>query len=169
MKKIVILSVMVLASFYGTRTFAQVKIGYISMSDLIQAMPQSKTADTALQEYGKNLQDQINIMQQSVQTEAADFQKNSATWSAAMKEVKTRDLQTAQQNLNDFQQSANQKFSDKRDSLLKPIVAAAKKVVSLVAKEKGYTYVIDNSGQILLAKPSTDDLLEAVKMKLGIN
>jgi outer membrane protein len=168
MKKIAIIAVMVMATLSSNQVFGQGKIGYVSMSELIQTMPESKVADTALQQYGKDLQDQINIMQQSVQTKAADFQKNSTTWTDAMKEVKTRDLQSAQQNLTDFQQSANQKFSDRRDELLKPIVAKAKKAVADVAKDKGYTYVFDNSGDILLAKPDGDDLLSTAKTKLGV-
>ncbi len=168
MKKIAIIIVMAVTALYTSNVSGQAKIGFISMSELIQAMPESKAADTTLQQYGKDLQDQINIMQQSVQTKAADFQKSSATWTDAMKEVKTRDLQSAQQNLTDFQQAANQKFSDKRDSLLKPIVDKARKAVADVAKEKGYSYVIDNSGDILLAKPDGDDLLSSVKGKLGL-
>ncbi|HUX83851.1 MAG TPA: OmpH family outer membrane protein [Chitinophagaceae bacterium] len=168
MKKIAIIIVMAMAALNSSNVSGQAKIGFISMSELIQAMPESKAADTALQQFGKDLQDQINIMQQSVQTKAADFQKNSATWTDAMKQVKTRDLQSAQQNLTDFQQAANQKFSDKRDSLLKPIVDKAKLAVAAVAKDKGYSYVIDNSGDILLAKPDGDDLLTSVKLKLGL-
>jgi outer membrane protein len=37
-----------------------------------------------------------------------------------------------------------------------------------VAKEKGYSYVLDESTNSLLVAPPGDDLLAAVKAKLGI-
>ncbi len=43
-----------------------------------------------------------------------------------------------------------------------------KLAVTAVAKEKGYTYVLDATSQIMVVAPDADDLTAAVKLKLGV-
>ena len=49
-----------------------------------------------------------------------------------------------------------------------PVRTKALDAIKTVAKEKGYTYVIDEASSSLLVMPPGDDLLPAVKTKLGI-
>ena len=52
---------------------------------------------------------------------------------------------------------------------MKPIIEKAKNAITVVAKENGYGYVFDASqGSPLLVKPEGDNLMSAVKKKLGI-
>jgi outer membrane protein len=53
-------------------------------------------------------------------------------------------------------------------TLLAPILDKAKKVLKAVANEKGYTLVIDNSKDAVLVSAETDDLMPAVKVKMGL-
>ena len=85
-----------------------------------------------------------------------------------MKEIKGREIQDAQKRIQDYRESAEQKVQAKQQELLKPIYDKARKAIEDVAKEKGYGYVIDSSGGILLVSPASDDILAAVKAKLGI-
>jgi len=85
-----------------------------------------------------------------------------------MKDIKAREIQDAQKRIEDYRQAAEQKIDAKRAELLKPIYDKARKAIEDAAKEKGYTYVIDGSSGILLVSPAGDDLMPAVKAKLGI-
>ncbi|HNU89285.1 MAG TPA: OmpH family outer membrane protein, partial [Ferruginibacter sp.] len=49
-----------------------------------------------------------------------------------------------------------------------PVREKAMDAIKAVAKEKGYSYVIDESTNAILVAPPGDDLLPAVKAKLGI-
>lgn len=168
MKKVLMISVFLLTCLGGIQGFGQGKIGYISMPDLIQAMPETKVADTALQKYGNDLQQQIQLLTQEVQTKMSDFQAHQDTMSQVIKEVKTRELTDSQKSLQDFQTSAQTRFNQKQQELLQPIVDKAKKAIAAVAKSKGFTFVFNTGNQDLLVMPDADDLLPQVKAYLGI-
>jgi outer membrane protein len=52
--------------------------------------------------------------------------------------------------------------------LLKPVQAIALKAIDEVAKENGFTYIIDSAVGVLLYKTPGDDITALVKNKLGI-
>jgi outer membrane protein len=78
------------------------------------------------------------------------------------------ELQDLQKRIQDYQQSASQKVQEKYNELSKPLIEKARGAVNTVAKEKGYTYVIDTAQVDLIVSPPTDNLMDAVKAKLGL-
>jgi outer membrane protein len=77
-------------------------------------------------------------------------------------------LQDIQKRMQDFNTTAQQKFDEKSNELVKPLSDKAHTAVEAVAKEKGYTYVINSAQTQFIIAPPADDLMEAVKAKLGI-
>jgi outer membrane protein len=59
-----------------------------------------------------------------------------------------------------------QMLNEKQQVLLKPIHDKALDIINTVAKENGYTYILDASA--LIVSPPADDILPLVKKKLGI-
>ena len=154
--------------FVGNFAKAQTKIGYINFGDLIRSMPEYKTVETQVTSYQKQFIDQLTEMNNSFQTEAKDFTAKSAAMTDAVRTAKQTELQDMQKRIQDYQNNAQQQVDSKTNELSKPMVDKARAAISAVAKEKGYTYVID-SGQIqLLVSPEGDDLTVAVKAKLGL-
>ena len=54
------------------------------------------------------------------------------------------------------------------NSLKRSLLGMTLTELKAVAKEKGYTFVIDEASSSLLVMPDGDNLLPAVKTKLGI-
>jgi len=50
----------------------------------------------------------------------------------------------------------------------KPIFDKVRAAITTVAKEKGYNYVMDTSQIDLIVSPPADDMMAAVKLKLGL-
>jgi outer membrane protein len=87
----------------------------------------------------------------------------------AIRSAKQAELADIQKRMQDYNTDAQQKVDAKSNELIKPITDKAKAAVSQVAKEKGYTYVLDSSqGSPILVSPEGDDLLPAVKALLGL-
>jgi outer membrane protein len=150
-------------------SFAQQKIGYINSEELIMSMPEAKKADAEINAYAKTFQDQLASMQKELETKYKAYTDGVKTMSEAMKDVKEKELQDLQNRIQSTQQSAEEKIGTKRQDMLKPITEKADKAIQAVAKEKGYTYILDASvnGVIIYATP-TDNIIEDVKTKLGI-
>jgi len=107
-------------------------------------------------------------MNNSFQTEAKNFQAASASMTDAVRTSKQAELQDMQKRMQDYQNSAQQQVDAKTNELSKPMVDKAHAAIAEVAKEKGYTYVLDSSQIQLLVSPDGDDLMPAVKVKLGL-
>src|ERR1700754_756237 len=154
--------------FAGNFANAQTKIGHINFNQLIDMMPETKTVTTQMQAYQKTFIDQLTTMNNEYTTKGQEFQKNSATMTDAIRTSKGQELQEIQKRMQDYQNNAQQQVDAKRQELGKPLIDKATAAVNAVAKEKGYAYVLDSSQVSLLVSPDADDLMAAVKLKLGL-
>lgn len=151
----------------GSNVNAQ-KIGYVDLQELMQLMPEYKKANTDMEAFGKSLEDELKKMSDEFQKKVADYQKGEKTMPEAIRNVKQQELQDMQTRIQDFQQSAQENIRKKEAELLKPIIEKAKSAIGQVAKETGYTYIMDSSVAGFLYKPEETNVLAAVKKKLGI-
>ena len=67
-----------------------------------------------------------------------------------------------------YAQTAQQELQKKEFDLYKPIAEKAEKAINDVAAEKGFQYVFDSSPGKGLLVYKGEDLMTAVKAKLGI-
>jgi outer membrane protein len=154
--------------FVSLCSFAQQKIGYINSQEIISLMPETKKATAEAEAYKKTFSDQMTSMQKELETKFKDYQDKQKTMSDAIKTVKEKELQDLQGRIGSFEQTANEKIEDKLQELLAPINERAQKAIEATAKEKDYAYIFDTSaGGIIYALPS-DNIISAVKLKLGI-
>lgn len=165
MKKVIIVFTLLVVGLYSN---AQQKIGYISSQEIISIMPETKKVQVDLDAYIKSFSDVMAGKQKELETKYKDYQANAKTMSDALKTAKERELQDLQSGISSYEQTANEKIEDKKQELLSPINDKAQKAIEAVAKEKGYSYIFDTSaGGIIYALPS-DNIIDAVKAKLGI-
>jgi len=146
---------------------AQNKIGYISLQELVSAMPEYKKAQTEMQEYQKALVQQGTDYQQAFITEQKKFVDDSSKMSAAAKEVKRKSLNELYVKWTNFvNQEAQQMMNQHEQELLAPIQEKAVTTSQAVAKENGYAYILPK--EQLIAFPAADDILPLVYKKLNI-
>ena len=152
----------------GNFAKAQTKIAYINFDQLIELMPETKSVRTQLETYNKQFQDQYTSMTGEYQQKAQAYEAQRATMTDAIRTAKESELQDLQKRIQAFQTDAQQKVSTKTNELSKPLFDKARGVISQVAKDKGYTYVINASQTDLIVSPPGDDLLADVKTKMGL-
>lgn len=165
MKKLIVVVVMALGFFSAS---AQAKIGYINTDELMSLMPEAKQINADLIEFQNSLQLQGQALQTEADNKRDQYFKDSTGYSASMKEIKRGELVTLYTRLQNYDQEAQDKANQYAQTKVGPVRDRAMEAIRNVAKEKGYTYVIDDSSKILLVMPPGDDLLPAVKTKLGI-
>lgn len=146
------------------------KIAHIDYDSLLSLMPQMDSVKKVSQDYVKTLETQLGAMQNDLTTKYNKYlaDKDAGKLTPLIQKTIEDDLQRLQQNIQEFQQSAQGDIQKKNEELSKPINAKAKKAISDVAKEKGYKMVIDSSLDTVLYSEASDDILPFVKTKLGI-
>jgi outer membrane protein len=170
MKQIVtILAVVIGLVMAGNSAKAQTtsKIAFISLQELIPAMPEYRKADTALNDYqtalGQNFDD---MKREYYEQDSLLNSKDTIKYTKAQLELKKKNLGEMMIKLQGWQQQAQQMYQQKQQDLITPIQKKAIATVQEVAKENGYTYVFTK--EALLVSPPAEDLLPLVKKKLGL-
>ncbi|HKP31723.1 MAG TPA: OmpH family outer membrane protein [Chitinophagaceae bacterium] len=146
---------------------AQQKFGFISVQELVVAMPEYRKADTSLAEYQNALNLQYSEMVQEFnEKDSLLSSKDTTKYTKAQLEVKRRDLGQLYIKLQGWNQQAQQLYQAKEEETMKPILDKAKKAISDVAKENNYVYIFPK--EQLLVSPPADDIIALVKKKLGL-
>jgi len=146
---------------------AQTKLGHINFQNLVTATPQFKTIQGQIDAFQKTYQETLTSMQQELQTKGADYQSKMATMTDPVKAKTESELQDLQKRIQDFSTKAQNDVQAKYNELTKPLLDQLRAAINAVAKEKGYNYVLDSSTTEMLVSPDADDLMAAVKAKLG--
>jgi len=154
--------------FIGNIGRAQNKIGYINLNQLIDQMSETKTIRTQVEAYQKQFIDELTAMNNDFQSKGKAYESQRKTLSDAQRTAKEAELSNLQKRMNDYQTSAQQQVQTKTNELSKPLFDKVRAAVAQVGKEKGYTYVFDISQTDFIVSPPGDDLMAAVKAKLGI-
>jgi outer membrane protein len=146
---------------------AQTKIGYLNFQAVMGSTKEAVDINKAINDYQKTFQDTQTGMSTELQTKGADYDKNRATMNDAARLKAEGELQEINKRLQDFNQTATTQIQTKYNELLKPLVDKVKAYTSQVAKEGGYTIVMDTSTTELIVAPEADNLEARVKAKLG--
>jgi outer membrane protein len=168
MKKPLIAALLLCMVFAANTVSAQVKIGYINLSQLVQAVPETKLIQDQVNAYSKQFLDQLTTMDNEFKAKAADFEKNQSTMTDAIRSAKQAELADLQKRMQDYSNDSQQKVEAKSAELAKPLFDRMRATVAQVAKEKGYNYVINTAQTDLVVSPPGDDLMADVKAKLGL-
>jgi outer membrane protein len=163
MKKLIVAGVMALGIFNAS---AQSKIGYINTDELIGVMPEATKADAELKDFQASLAQQGQDMMTELSNKDSLFVRDSAKLSASMKEIKRNELVALYQKIQSWQQQGQEMYQAEAQKKIAPLKEKAFDAIKAVAKESGYSYILDNNS--VLVGPPGDDILPLVKKKLGI-
>ncbi|MBK6445024.1 MAG: OmpH family outer membrane protein [Bacteroidetes bacterium] len=168
MKKSLVLA-LVAVLMTGITAFAQtLKFGHIDSGQLIQMMPQTKQADSALKKFGESLDSQLKGMTVEYQTKLQSYQSKADSMPEAIRTTKEKELTDLGNRIQDFQQTAQESIQKKKEELYGPILKKAEDAIKDIAKEKAYSYIFDTSlGSVIFAQES-DNIMPLVKTRLGI-
>lgn len=143
------------------------KFGHINSAELLASLPEVKEADKKLQEFAESMQGQLKLMTNEYQQKVQAYQSQQANMADPIKEAKVKEISDLETRIQEFQQTAQESVSKKKEELYSPILKKAEDVIVEIAKEKGYAYVFDTSaGSVIYGQPS-DDMMDMVKKKLA--
>ncbi|NOT52145.1 MAG: OmpH family outer membrane protein [Chitinophagaceae bacterium] len=148
---------------------AQTKIAYVRIDDIVSVMPdlapEKINMDTVGAQFVKDsVMPRLNYVQSEYNRKLTEY--SDSTKPKSVRDLILKDLQAFQEELSNADAQIQQAQQYKQQELLKPYYAKAKKAIEQVAKEKGYTHVMNTD--VFLVAPEADDISLAVVAKLGI-
>lgn len=174
MKKFLKLTLAVALMVSATAVNAQ-KFGRVDLAAIVTNMTEYKEATANLEAYGRDLQDQLEQIQVEFNKLYADYEKNVATYSDTVRQLKERELTELQQRFQDFQQLAQQDIAKKEAELMNPIYEKANEAVKQVSSAGGYIAIFSttsdqpaSAGLAYFDPAQLTDITPDVKAVLGI-
>ncbi len=155
----------------GTASFsaqAQAKFGHINTNELLRMMPGREEATVQLERYAQDLEETFVAMQQEFQSKYQDYLEKQETFSTLVRQSRERELQSLQERIMEFQESAQQDIMEQESRLLNPIIEKARNAIEKVGRENGFTYIFDTSGGSLLFWEGGENIMPLVRAELGI-
>ena len=160
-----------LISFCANSSAQNIKLAHINTNELAAAMPETKLADEELQKYRTELISHLETMNVEFSNLSQAYLKEEKNLSEVARTSKMEELQDKEQRILRFREEAESKFQDKSMELQQPILEKMRTAIDEVAKAEGYTYVFDIGSRyssVIYSSPSSVDILDKVKTKLGI-
>ena len=153
----------------GTISFtqAQSKVAHINTQELITAMPEYKAAIAEVETLSKTYQADIQGMGTEFQNKVKQYDAEAASKTQEENTKRAQEVQTMEQNIRQYQGTAQQDLQKKEVELLKPITEKAKTAILKVARAQGFDYVLDSAQGVTIMSDGKN-LLDDVKKELGI-
>lgn len=151
----------------GTVSFtqAQSKVAHINTQELVAAMPETKAAQAELETLSKTYQTDIQTMATEFQNKVKQYEAEASTKTDEENAKRGQEVQGMEQNIRQYQGTAQQDLQKKEAELFKPIQEKAIAAINKVAKAQGFQYVLDANALIVA---EGKDLLVDVKKELGL-
>ena len=151
-----------------TAAQAQSILAHINRAELLAAMPETTQMVDEMtkvaQAFDANYKSQATALEIKLQT----YDQEAATQTEAENQKRAFEVEELKKKLLQFASNAQSKLELLQFELYKPIEDKAVNAISDVAAAKGFDYVLDSSVGKGLIVVKGEDLMAAVKVKLGI-
>lgn len=148
-------------------TYAQSKVAHIDTQKLIGEMPEVIAAQKQLEQLEKTYTSEIENTYKEFQTKAQSYSADAANQTDVTNQARQKELETMQQNINQYRETAAQDLQKKQVEMMRPLYDKARAAIEKVAAAQGFDYVLDSTagGSVIMAKGK--DLMADVKSELG--
>ncbi len=160
-------AILFVAFFAAVQLNAQ-KVGHLNTADLLTTLEPWKAAQNQLQTHAQMLRTKLETQQKAFEEELKKAQEQEAAGLLTPKQIeeKQKEFQTKGEMLAQEQQKMEAELNKKSEDLLNPIRDKVKTAIQNVAKEGGYSYIMDTSaGNVLFSDPLLD-ITALVKAKM---
>lgn len=174
MKKLVfVFAFALIASVSMAQTPATLKIGYADTEYIFSQMPESKQIEKELQDLSAQLRKQYDTKYSEFTTKYKTFTDNvnNPNIPDAVKQNSQRELEQLQTNLQKLQEDSEAEIRKRNTALFTPLQTKVGKAIEDVAKENGFSLLLNNQIQgfdVILFGDEKLDVSDLVLKKMGI-
>lgn len=162
MKKLIVILALAMPMLVSAQ-----KLGYVNTNELFAQMPEVAKIKLQMDTIQSQYENQLTMMQEEFQKKAEDYQKQAASMTDAIRQIREQELQEMQQRIQLFYQTAEQDITKKQQELLAPVHERMAKAINAVGEKEGYTYIFDSAAMVYIA-PTAEDVMPSVKKELKI-
>ena len=147
---------------------ATTKIGFINSAAILSQAPGRVEAENRFKGEVTAYQAQLQRMSDSLQTMAANFDKEAARLDSATRTVRAKAIQDRETAYQARARSLDSTMQSRQAELIRPIMENLQKVIEQVRAEDGYSMIFDVASQtsVIVAADKALDITEKVLAKV---
>jgi outer membrane protein len=133
------------------------KVGYIDTRRVFQEAPGAQTARETLEREMQVWQQQMQAMEDSLQTMMADYQQRSLVMSADARQRREQEIMQNRQRFSERAEQLQQQAGRRQQELMEPIMQRVEEMISQVRQAEGFAIIFDVASEaIVSADPALD-------------
>jgi outer membrane protein len=133
------------------------KVGYIDTRRILQEAPGAQEARTTLEREMQGFQNQLKVMQDSLQALMADYQQKSLVMSADAKQKREQEIIAKRTGWEQRAEELQNQAARRQQEVMEPIMQRVEEIISQVRQAEGFAIVFDAaSDAIVSADPALD-------------
>jgi outer membrane protein len=158
--------------FMVSTVSAQQKIGHADWVYIFGQLPEVKQIQAKLKSHEEQLQNELKTKSLEFEAKYKAFTSLPPNTPETIREDKKTELAFLEQNIQKFQQGAQNSLQKKEMELMAPVFAKVGKAIEDVARENGYAYIFNpqvmGGGDVLLFSDEKGNISNLVLQKMGI-
>lgn len=142
---------------------ADAKIGFVDMQKAIQSTAAGKKAKSELEGEFNKKKKELEKKEADLKKMGEDLERKKSVLSEEVLSKKQAEFQEEMMKYRDVVGKSQLEIQKKERDLTAPILDKMKKTIEKVAKEKGYSMILENSQMVLFATADADLTDEVIK------
>jgi len=147
------------------------KVGYADVDYIFSQMPEFKQIDADLTTLQNQLKKNLEAKGAEFQRKVNEYSQNADKMLEAVRINTERELKQLQENLQKLQEDAQAEIQRKQNTLMEPVYAKVGKTIEEVAKENGFTFILNQQIgglDVILYGDPANDISDLVLKKMGV-
>jgi outer membrane protein len=147
------------------------KIRYADVEYIFSKLPAAKQVESELKSLQKQLETKYQTKYDEFNKKYTVYVEKRKTLPDTVRLATEQELQLLQESLEKFQQDSQVTLQRKQEQLLEPVTKDIQAAIEAVAKEKGYTFILNagvGSQDMILHADAAMDISALVLQKLGL-
>jgi outer membrane protein len=142
------------------------KVGYIDTRRILQEAPGAQEARTTLEREMQGFQNQLKMMQDSLQAMMTDYQQKSLVMSADAKQKREQEIISKRTGWEQRAEELQNQAARRQQEVMEPIMQRVEEVISQVRQAEGFAIVFDVASEAIVSADPTLDLTPKVIERL---
>lgn len=142
------------------------KIGYIDTRLILQEAPGAQEARATLETEMRGFQNQLQMMQDSLQAMMTDYQQKSLVMSADAKQKREQEIIQKRTTWEQRAEQLQQQAAQRQQQVMEPIMQKVETVISQVREAEGVAIVFDVASDVIVSADPALDLTAKVIERL---
>ena len=166
----------ILLSLLFAVSFANTKIGYVNSNRIMAEYEPVRDIQIELEKEQRKLEIEFNRILENIDSLSKDYERQRLLMSDERRQNREQEIMNLERTAQEFQMK---KFGPEGDitrmqnQKLQPVLEKVQSAIDVIAKERGYDYVLDAiTGSILYALPQydlTEDVIKELKKNSSSN